>query len=36
MIILLATMALVVVRCILSLIRAQRHEPMPNPGTWLA
>lgn len=34
--ILLGTMALVVVRCVLSLIRAQKHEPMPNPGTWLA
>jgi uncharacterized membrane protein len=34
--ILLAAMALVVVRCVLSLIRAQKHEPMPNPGTWLA
>lgn len=34
--VLLATMALVVVRCVLSLLRAQKHEPMPNPGTWLA
>lgn len=34
--ILLAVMALVVVRCVLSLIRAQKHEPMPNPSTWLA
>ncbi|MFN3516274.1 MAG: DUF4870 family protein [Novosphingobium sp.] len=34
--VLLGTMALVVVRCVLSLVRAQRHEPMPNPGTWLA
>ncbi|NCU13055.1 MAG: hypothetical protein GXC70_13025 [Sphingomonadaceae bacterium] len=34
--ILLGVMALVVVRCVLSLLRAQKHEPMPNPGTWLA
>ena len=34
--ILLAVMALVVVRSVLSLINAQKHEPMPNPGTWLA
>lgn len=34
--ILLAVMALMVVRSVLSLIRAQKHEPMPNPGTWLA
>jgi len=34
--ILVAVMALVVVRCVLSLIRAQKHEPMPNPSTWLA
>ena len=27
---------LVVVRCVLSLINAQKREPMPNPGTWLA
>ncbi len=32
----LAVMALVIVRSVLSLIRAQKHEPMPNPGTWLA
>lgn len=31
-----AVMALVVVRSVLSLIRAQKREPMPNPGTWLA
>ena len=31
-----AVMVLVVVRSVLSLIRAQKHEPMPNPGTWLA
>ncbi len=27
---------LVVVRSVLSLLNAQKHEPMPNPGTWLA
>lgn len=27
---------LVVVRCVLSLINAQKQQPMPNPGTWLA
>ena len=27
---------LVVVRCVLSLINAQKQEPMPNPETWLA
>jgi uncharacterized membrane protein len=31
-----AVAALVVVRCVLSLINAQKREPMPNPGTWLA
>lgn len=30
------TMVLVVVRTVLSLLRAQKHEPMPNPTTWLA
>jgi uncharacterized membrane protein len=34
--VLLATAALVVVRSIFSLLRAQKREPMPNPGTWLA
>ncbi|MFM5954251.1 MAG: DUF4870 family protein [Novosphingobium sp.] len=33
---LLAVMALIVVRSVLSLVRAQKREPMPNPGTWLA
>lgn len=33
---LLAVMALMVVRSVLSLVRAQKREPMPNPGTWLA
>jgi uncharacterized membrane protein len=27
---------LVVVRCVLSLINAQKQLPMPNPETWLA
>ena len=27
---------LVVVRCVLSLINAQKRMPMPNPQTWLA
>lgn len=27
---------LVVVRCVLSLINAQKQAPMPNPDTWLA
>ena len=34
--ILLATIALVVVRSVLSLLKAQKREPMPNPGTLLA
>ena len=32
----LAAIVLVIVRSVLSLIRAQKREPMPNPGTWLA
>jgi len=31
-----AVAVLVVVRCILSLINAQKQQPMPNPGTLLA
>lgn len=31
-----AVAVLMVVRCVLSLIRAQKREPMPNPDTWLA
>jgi uncharacterized membrane protein len=31
-----AVAVLVVVRSVLSLINAQKREPMPNPGTWLA
>lgn len=32
----LAVGVLVVVRCVLSLINAQKQQPMPNPDTWLA
>lgn len=31
-----AVAVLVVVRCVLSLINAQKQMPMPNPETWLA
>ena len=31
-----AVAVLIVVRCVLSLINAQKREPMPNPGTLLA
>jgi uncharacterized membrane protein len=31
-----ATFVLVVVRCVLSLVNAQKRQPMPNPETWLA
>lgn len=34
--VLLAVAVLVVVRCVLSLVNAQKREPMPNPQTWLA
>jgi uncharacterized membrane protein len=27
---------LVVIRCVLSLVNAQKQQPMPNPQTWLA
>jgi len=27
---------LIVVRCVLSLVNAQKRQPMPNPRTWLA
>jgi uncharacterized membrane protein len=33
---LLATAVLVLVRCVLSLVNAQKRQPMPNPDTWLA
>ena len=32
--VLLAVAALVAVRSVLSLINAQKHQPMPNPGSW--
>jgi uncharacterized membrane protein len=31
-----AVWILVIVRCVLSLVNAQKHLPMPNPGTLLA
>ncbi len=31
-----AVAILVIVRSVLSLIKAQKQEPMPNPATWLA
>ncbi len=31
-----AVAVLMVVRCVLSLINAQKQQPMPNPETWLA
>lgn len=31
-----AVVVLVVVRCVLSLVNAQKHQPMPNPYSWLA
>ena len=30
-----AGMALVIVRSVMSLINAQKQQPMPNPGSWL-
>ena len=27
---------LVLVRCVLSLVNAQKRQPMPNPDTWIA
>lgn len=29
-----AVAVLVIVRSVLSLLNAQKHEPMPNPGSW--
>lgn len=34
--VLMAVAVLVVVRCVMSLLNAQKHAPMPNPSTWLA
>lgn len=31
-----AVVVLVVVRCVLSLVNAQKRQPMPNAETWLA
>ncbi|MCB2061021.1 MAG: hypothetical protein KDE21_10970 [Novosphingobium sp.] len=31
-----AIAVLVIVRCVLSIVNAQKQEPMPNPDTWLA
>ncbi|MEQ1687205.1 MAG: hypothetical protein ABL874_01385 [Sphingopyxis sp.] len=33
--ILMAVAALVITRCVLSLINAQKRMPMPNPGSWV-
>jgi uncharacterized membrane protein len=33
---LIAVGVLVLVRCVLSLVNAQKRQPMPNPQTWLA
>ncbi|MCP5395178.1 MAG: hypothetical protein H6918_00320 [Sphingomonadaceae bacterium] len=27
-------LVLVIVRAVLSMLKAQKHEPMPNPGSW--
>ena len=34
--VLVAVVVLVVVRCVLSLLNAQKRAPMPNPDTWAA
>lgn len=31
-----AVWVLVIVRCVLSLVNAQKRQPMPKPATWLA
>lgn len=31
-----AVWVLVIIRCVLSLVNAQKQLPMPNPATWLA
>ncbi|PNU03569.1 DUF4870 family protein [Novosphingobium guangzhouense] len=33
--ILIAVSVLVIVRCVLSILNAQKQVPMPNPGSWL-
>lgn len=30
-----AVVVLVIVRCVLSLVNAQKRQPMPNPASWL-
>jgi uncharacterized membrane protein len=30
-----AVSVLVIVRCVLSLLNAQKRQPMPNPGSWI-
>ena len=34
LLVLMAVGVLVIVRCVLSLLNAQKHQPMPNPGSW--
>ncbi|MFT4057794.1 MAG: hypothetical protein QM681_25060 [Novosphingobium sp.] len=33
--ILIAVSVLVIVRCVMSILNAQKQMPMPNPGSWL-
>lgn len=33
--ILIAVSVLVIVRCVMSILNAQKQVPMPNPGSWL-
>ena len=33
--VLLAVAVLVIVRSVMSLLNAQKHAPMPNPGSWI-
>ena len=33
--VLIAVSILVIVRSVMSLLNAQKHAPMPNPGSWL-
>jgi uncharacterized membrane protein len=33
--ILMAVAALVIIRCVMVLVNAQKQQPMPNPGSWL-
>ena len=34
LLVLLAVAVLVIVRSVMSLLNAQKHQPMPNPGSW--